>query len=325
MFVKSPLNPVLARKKDTFYSVFVANPDILEYGDKLLYYFRGQDENGHDRIGLAVSKKEKFDGVTWEKIYPEPVVSVSSDPSAPDSKHVLDPASVVWNGKVYLYYTAYCEENGEGSICLATSSDGVHFEKSPFNPIVRQAYAPEVVVKDGKLHLFYQRWTQDEVRKSVFCVCTGEGEHFDFTNEQRLFSAPSGCVSVSTNRILHEGEWYYDFCGKCKRFKDYPETIGIARSRDLLHWEFSTRDVLTRGEAGSWDEGALWFATVYRKDDVYYMWYEGFGTGNGCKSEADKADSDKAVNGNYGGFAVTSFSQIGMATYCGRLEDFFDK
>ena len=322
MFIKYPQNPIIPRTKGSFYSIYSANPDILEFNGKLFYYFRGQGDSYHDQLGLAITDAEHFDGIHWEKIYPEPVIPVSTDPTAPDSNHILDPGSIVLNGKVYLYYSAY-SVSGEYSVCLATSEDGIHFERSPKNPIIPNALAPEPVIKDGQLYLFYQRWTEIENQKAIVYLCTGNGTDFDLSQEQVVFTPPEGYVSISTNRIYNEDGWYYDFFGKNKRFSDYPESIGIARSKDLLHWEYSSQDVITRGEPGSWDEGALWFATVYKHNGRYYLWYEGTGTANGRKTQEDVRTSDIAINESYGGYSITNFSQIGLATYDGPLEAYF--
>lgn len=323
MFVKHPKNPTLPRTPDTFYSFYSANPDVLEFNGKIFYYFRGQGSDHHDQLGLAITDLDSFDGVNWQTIYPEPVLPVNTDRDAPDSLHVLDPACTVFQGRIYVYYTAHsCA--GKSSICMSSSADGIHFERALHNPVMPDAVAPEVVVKDGKVMLFYQRWVNDGNKRSRIYVCTSEdGIYFDPKDEVPVFDPPEDYVSVVTNRIFEEDGVYYVFFGKCRRYSDYPEAFGIARSCDLLHWEYSSQDVLQRGEPGSWDEGAVWFPTVYKKDGRYYLWYEGGGTDNGRRTPEDIVASDLAIEGEYGGYGVTTFSQIGLACYDGSLKDFF--
>jgi len=110
--------------------------------------------------------------------------------------------------------------------------------------------------------------------------------------------------------------------GGCPRFFDYPIAIGLARSRDLLHWQrYPGSPILERGAPGSWDEGALWFATVLKKDQTYYLWYEGTGAGQGLESEENRQVSVLCREQDYGGYAVSSFSQIGLATFTGEIPD----
>lgn len=323
MFNKYINNPVIKRTPGTFYSKYAANPDILEFDNKLFFYFRGQDHNNHDQMGVATSSFEAFNGVTWEHIEKEPILKVNSDAKAYDSNHILDPAAVVIDKKVYLYYSAHSLEMPH-SVSLAISEDGIHFEKYKNNPIIHNAVVPEVVIKDGMIYLFYQRWTAGSKGVSKFYVCPStNGIDFDISKERVVFEPDELSHSLSTNRIFYEDGMYYSFFGNNERFKDYPESIDISRSTDLLNWEKSSNTIIRRGNPGSWDEGALWFATVYKHKDTYYLWYEGTGTDNKRITQDDIEASDKAVSESYGGYGKTSFSQIGMATFQGKLTDYF--
>lgn len=323
MFKKYENNPVVRKTEDTFYSKYAANPDILEFGNKFFFYFRGQDKNNHDQMGVSSCSFDTFNGITWEETFSEPILKVNPDPNAYDSNHILDPASVVIGNKVYLYYSAHSLTMPH-SVSLAISYDGINFEKYENNPIIHNAVAPEVIIKNGLVYLFYQRWTAGSKGVSRFYVCTSSnGIDFDIANEKVVFEPDAESQSVSTNRIYEEDGIYYSFFGNNKRYKDYPESIGISRSKDLLNWEKSDNTIITRGNPGTWDEGALWFATVHKHKDTYYLWYEGTGTGNKRITEKDILESDKAVNESYGGYGKSSFSQIGMATYKGRLSQFF--
>ncbi|MFP4385052.1 MAG: hypothetical protein ACLFST_07610 [Spirochaetia bacterium] len=216
----------------------------------------------------------------------------------------------------FLYYSGHPNQ-GKASIGLAVSTDGTAFRKADLNPVIRNAIAPETVFHNGKLHLFYQR---DTAGYFELYKCAGsDGYHFDAGNEQKVFG-PSGadgafdCFSVSTCRIWKEAGWFYMTYGGCRRYKDYPEAFGLARSRNLETWErYPGNPVLTRGAPGEWDEGAVWFATVHREGGTRYLWYEGTGTSG---KHGDRA-SDECRGSDYGGYGTTSFSQIGMAVYEG--------
>jgi len=99
--------PIIPRTLGTFYSVHAANPDVLFFKDRYHLYFRGQAEPGHDQIGVAYATAEAFDGIHWE-IYPgNPVIPVSGERTDFDSGYILDPAAVVMDNRVYLYYSAH--------------------------------------------------------------------------------------------------------------------------------------------------------------------------------------------------------------------------
>jgi hypothetical protein len=76
-------------------------------------------------------------------------------------------------------------------------------------------------------------------------------------------------------------------------------TTSSNHSGEVFPWKRHSRNpVFPWGEAGAWDDGAVWFTTVEKSNGRYYMWYEGYGGGT-ARTEA------------YGGGGR---SQVGMAT-----------
>ncbi|MBN1350305.1 hypothetical protein JXJ21_12900 [candidate division KSB1 bacterium] len=322
-FSRARLSPIIPRTPGTFYSVHVANPDLLLFKGKVHLYFRGQAEPGYDQIGVAYATPEAFDGVHWEMCADNPVISVSRNRADFDSGYILDPAAIAVDNRVYLYYSAHRYDwqnwNIPSHIGLAISDDGTHFSKYVDNPII-EGTAPEIVWHKNRLVLFFQKRTP-EGNFNIYCCPGRDAFHFEPELAVTVFgpSKQPGAFdsySISTVRIFREHDWFYMFYGGCDRFFDYPCAIGLARSRNLLEWErYPGNPVFERGEAGTWDEGALWFATVYKEGNTYFMWYEGTGTGLGLDSPEARAASRLAVDEDYGGYRTTSFSQIGLAVF----------
>lgn len=308
IFIKHDANPIIPRKPGTFRSIHAANPDLLEFNDRAILYYRGQGDGKHDQMGLAWSEADDFDGVNWKHYDGNPIIKVSNNRDAFDSRHILDPGSVVIDGKVFLYYSGHSYDK-PACLGLAVSDDGFNFKKHE-KPVIEGAIAPEVVVKDGIVHLFYQRKLKDHF-EMYKCTST-DGFTFDTENEMIVMMPSQDIFSVSTCRIWQEEDSYYMIYGMCNRYDDYPEAFGLAKSYDLLNWvKYPGNPVMQRGVSGTWDEGAIWFGTVYKHEGKYYLWYEGTGS---CG-----IDSDTCRNKDYGGYAKTSFSQIGMAVYEGIL------
>ena len=321
-FIRYKGNPIIPRRAGTFYSTYSANPDLIFFHGKYHFYFRGQGVDGHDQIGVAYASPDKFDGIHWEMCKDNPIISVG-DKNKFDSDHVLDPASVEFEGKIFLYYTAHFTGAHRSSTGLAVSEDGTHFKKIGKGPVIEDI-APEAVVEEGKIYLFASH-TMPAGYFEIHRYESLDGINFAVESKRVVFQ-PSGKegsfdrFSVTTVRIWQEPDYYYMTYAGCGEYYDYPSAIGLARSKDLSNWErYPGNPILQRGEPGTWDEGALWFATVQKVGNKYYMWYEGGGAGMGLNTPEAREASRIAREGNYGGYGKTTFSQIGLATYEGNM------
>jgi predicted GH43/DUF377 family glycosyl hydrolase len=296
-----PGNPIFPAEPGTWRESQTANPDLLLIDDTYHMYFRGQ-RGGHDRIGVATIPKKKFDGFTWD-IHPAPIIDVGG-PGSWDEVHALDPASVLVDDKVYLYYTGV-SPLADRAILLAVSDDGKHFTKYEHNPIIIGG-SPEAVYKNGTFYLYYWREVPGKQGFQIHYATSDDG--YNFTEPPQSLALPVGpegewdSFTVETQRIFEEGGLYYMiYCGSDIN-KDYPFHAGLATSEDLINWKkYPGNPVFSRGEEGEWDEGAIWFTTVEKIDGIYYMWYEGYGGGT-ARTEV------------YGSYLRGGRSQVGLAT-----------
>ncbi len=276
---KYPANPIIRATPGTFFADQAANPDLLVRGNEYWLYFRGQ-QGGHDRIGLARADKYNFDGAHWE-ILPEPIIDVGAAGEANET-HVLDPAAIEVDGKIFLYYSAV-SPTCERSVCLAISRDGIHFEKYAKNPILIGG-CPEIVYFNKKFHLFYWQRRKNHPGFEIHSAISDDGINFSPLAENPILPVGKGNSwdfhTVETPRIFFEnGIFYMMFCGS-NQHDDYPGSAGLAFSRDLIHWEkFAGNPIFSRGNHGDWDEGAIWFTTVEKIGGKYFLWYEGYGGG----------------------------------------------
>jgi predicted GH43/DUF377 family glycosyl hydrolase len=165
--------------------------------------------------------------------------------------------------------------------------------------------APEIVVRDGVFFLYYWKAKPSGAGFQIHLATSKDGFSFsEYQAEPVLGVGPAGSWdshTVETPRIVLADEVYYMmYCGS-DRFDDYPWHAGLAVSDDLVHWQkLKWNPVFSRGEEGSWDEGAIWFPTVEEVGGTLYMWYEGYGGGT-SRTEA------------YGSYLDGGKSQVGMA------------
>ena len=103
-----------------------ANGSVVERNGELLYFYQASRT---PQIGLARSS----DGTHWAK-YPSPVLPVGPWGSW-DERGVADPYVIATGGKLYLYFLGQDRARRQ-RLGVATSSDGVHWEKLRTNPIL---------------------------------------------------------------------------------------------------------------------------------------------------------------------------------------------
>ncbi len=139
------------------YSVCVGGI-IYDNGKYKMYYFGFQDQNGKWCIGYAVSD----DGINWEK-NTEPVLTPSDN-----EFQILASSVIKVDNNYYMYYST--RNYPYYSICLATSQDGLHWQKYDQNPILKSSetwegtgiFFPTVIKKDNNFEMVYGNCNQNE-------------------------------------------------------------------------------------------------------------------------------------------------------------------
>lgn len=160
-FIKYATNPVLARGDEgTFDSASVAGPAVIEEGGgRLRMYYGAVDAAGLKTIGTATSQE----GLVWERRSIGPVLTPTADTF--DEAGVSDPGAIFDGSAYWVFYTGW-DTGGTPRIGLASSGDGVTFEKAPEAvldngadgaPDSAGAAEPSVLFDDdsGKFLLYY--------------------------------------------------------------------------------------------------------------------------------------------------------------------------
>ena len=107
---------------------------VLKIGDTYKMWYTGQ-AHGNSYIGVAESR----DGQTFHRVSDTPVLS----PEAGfEGASVMNPCVLFENGRYRMWYSAG-ETYEPNVLCYAESADGIHWEKSPLNPILEKNPAKE--------------------------------------------------------------------------------------------------------------------------------------------------------------------------------------
>ncbi len=284
---KHPANPVVPVLAQSWRDGATMTSDIICKGDRYYFYYTGK-KGGADSIGLATQTIASFTGDGWKDHDINPLIKPGIS-GAYDSKHCVDPAAIEHAGKLFLYYSAIGD--GPDRIGMAVSDDGHSFRKHP--EAVLEGRAPEVVLKDGLIHLFY-----------VLGNPKGGYEYHLAVSKDGINFKPEGPVlqpsvsgwdsyTIVTARIfLENGVYVMSYAGDYKE-KDYPKRFGLAFSSNLRVWNsYPKNPVFEAGALGTWESRAIWFPEILKHGGRYYMYYEG---NNGSFSQIGLATCDDPI------------------------------
>lgn len=265
--------PILGPDSGGHFAEGATAPDVVVQDD-VAHVYAGAVQNRRERIArLTLPVEALVSGAPLDAGAARVVIDAGSYEF--DALHVFDPAAVAREGRLYLYYTAMGKAGCV--IALAVSDDWQGFRKCPA-PILT-GRAPEVVESGGRAYLVYVNQAR-EGHYFVDLAASTDGVRFARLGPGILPGPPGSWDSyeVTTPRIFERhGMFYAVYAGSDDPSrKDAPWAFGLARSRDLVNWEkYPDNPVFTCSEPGGWDDGAIWYGTVFEWDGVLYMLYEG--------------------------------------------------
>jgi hypothetical protein len=264
--------------------------DAAEMGsvvfDGTMYHmwYGGQDGNAF-RIGHATSTN----GLLWNKEINNPVLDVGP-PGSWDDVIVYVPCVILVGDTFHMWYDGFdgiIEQTGH-----ATSTDGNVWIKDPLNPVLdvgppgswddMQVFpmAGSVIFKDNVYHMWYGGYNGASFRIGYATSLDGTVWVKDMLNNPVMVNGSPGSWdshSVIPGSVLLLDDtlrmWFSGQAG------DDRWRVGYATSSDGVLWvkDSVNNPVLDYGEEWSWDNFAVWDASVIIDsiDQRYKMWYTG--------------------------------------------------
>lgn len=213
----------------------------------------------------------------WETL-PQPVIGrgAAGDWDAVDA---LNPAVVRFQGRYLNLYSGF--DGATWRTGLAASADGTHWEKqgSVLSPEGWEgsyiAANGAAAVAGGGLLYWYQTGPRPAAR--IALAYSDDGVRWRKEPAPVLAPGPRGAwdeTAVGDPYALACGEWFYLFyLGQNRRGR---QRLGLARSRDGVHWQKEHRNpLLAGGGPGTFDERGVGEPAVFRAGGKFYMLYAG--------------------------------------------------
>ncbi|MBR3094902.1 MAG: hypothetical protein IKH12_04865, partial [Clostridia bacterium] len=149
---------------------------VLKTGSTYKMWYTGQ-ANGRSSIGYA----ESDDGLHFHRVQTEPVLV----PETPwENLSVMNPCVLFENGRYRMWYSAG-ETFEPNVLCYAESCNGLHWEKSPLNPILTNA--PQNIYERERIggcqilphkelgYLLFYIGYRDIHTACICCACSRDG------------------------------------------------------------------------------------------------------------------------------------------------------
>ncbi len=154
-----------------------------------------------------------------------------------------------------------------------------------------------VVIKDGNLYkMWYSGQDPDNVFRVGYATST-DGIHWTkYAGNPVLDVGEAGVWDsevVRVNAVIKDGGTY-----RMWYIGNGHQRIGYATSTDGIHWtKYADNPVFDAGPPGSWDEGAVTFASVILDGEGYKMWHTGMGaSGFGGEARIGYATSPDGIH-----------------------------
>lgn len=258
---------------------FAKDPAVMRFGGCGYLYYSQRYKDGRFGIGIAVS--EDLDHWT-----PAGEVEITQPC---EQNGIAAPGAIVLDGKVHLFYQTY--GNGKkDAICHAFSTDGIHFEKNPENPVFApeaswcagRAIDADVCVFHRRLHMYFATRDHDmRVQKLGGAwaeLDSGFGRNAWHMLAQQSLLTPElqwegECIEAPAT-LVHENRIYLFYGGS---YNCTPQQIGCAVSRDGVFFErLSTQPFLPCGRPEAWNSSESGHPYVFQDEDgSIHLFYQG--------------------------------------------------
>lgn len=258
---------------------FAKDPAVVRFGGCGYLYYSQRYKDGRFGIGIAVS--EDLDHWT-----PAGEVEITQPC---EQNGIAAPGAIVLDGKVHLFYQTY--GNGKkDAICHAFSTDGIHFEKNPENPVfapeaswcVGRAIDADVCVFHRRLHMYFATRDHDmRVQKLGGAwaeLDSGFGRNAWHMLAQQSLLTPElqwegECIEAPAT-LVHENQIYLFYGGS---YNCTPQQIGCAVSCDGVFFErLNTQPFLPCGRPEAWNSSESGHPYIFQDEDgSIHLFYQG--------------------------------------------------
>lgn len=269
-WTKHPENPVLG---PGYCLQGVFDCCVVPEGDRLRMWLSWRDLR-------SIAYSESKDGVHWTgpRIVLEVNPEIEWEKDRLNRPHILK-IEDTW----YMWYTGQNTEKQRSAIGLATSRDGLQWERIGANPVLEptggwernNVMCPHVLYENGTFRMWYSGGEMYEP-DAIGYAESEDGIHWRREPTNPVLRPAGGWESDRVTAaciVPRESDYLAFYIGFAEGFEK--AQIGMARSADGIHnWErYPGNPIIKPGPPGSWDDCNVYKPYVIHWRDRWYMWY----------------------------------------------------
>lgn len=269
-------NPVHTPVGNKYDNYGIAQPALLKENNKYLMWYMADAGNAIKYVFLA----ESFDGITWTLAQSTPVL-LPGEPGSWDS-WAVHPGAVIKEGNIFrMYYVAWSNPDLNWNIGLATSRDGLNWEKYP-EPVLygtvgwEYQIASSSILKTGNTYLLYYYGISPSKEVAVGVAASLDGIEWEknVNNPVLIPELEWEGRGVFYSSVIKDGSSF-----KMVYMNKSANGFGMASSEDGINWIKSLSNPFFTAENTS-NHWAYDIAYPYllKKGNEYRIYYSGMGS-----------------------------------------------
>lgn len=264
---------------------FSKDPHVVKFEGRYLMYFSIPPYKNNPSSGWNIGIAESHDLINWIKVGE---IRPAKDAEY-EKKGLCAPGALVRDGKVHLFYQTYGNGRND-AICHAVSEDGINFKRNPTNPIFSptgewncgRAIDAEVFYFKGKYFLYFATRDKDYKIQMQGVATAPANTNFNREDWTQACDEPILKPELDWERQCIEGASITSkdnrlFMFYAGAYNNEPQQIGIATSKDGIHWErISTEPFLRNGAEGEWNSSESGHPHIFTDENGRtYLFYQG--------------------------------------------------
>ena len=268
-WTKCSKNPVLGGNLGTCFDI-----SVLKENGAFRLWFSWRPKRS---IALVESK----DGIEWSK----PRIVLGPNSHSDWESDINRPVVIRFGEEYRMWYTG--QANGKSCIGLATSKDGISWQRTGLKPVLSPekpwekvaVMCPHVIYdeRSQQFRMWYSGGEQYEPN-SIGYATSEDGVSWTKYERNPVLEANSNNSwekdRVTAAQVVHNGDWYLMFY---IGFRDENHAqIGIARSKDgITGWQRHPANPVIRPSSDNWDRDAVYKPYAIFDGKRWLLWYNG--------------------------------------------------